>query len=236
MNDYFSNFSRTLARSKRFFTFLTLLCACVFLFPFSACSKRKEIDYFDSVSECRSNILLAQTQDFSLRVYAVAKEYPYAADGVANDVTTRAEFYLSAPSGDKECTLSFSIDGEDYGGDISYDSVKAEYYYSCSVDISSVKELACIIVYGEQEISLTAKSVVDDNTYTPKKALQTLIDAEKSLFDEWTDDYGFIGEIYIRLIYEDAPYYYIGLMDRNGKIVAFLMNAQTGKVLAKREQ
>ena len=236
MNDYFSNFSRPLARSKRFFTFLALLCACVFLFPFSACSKRKEIDYFDSVSECRSNILLAQTQDFSLRVYAVAKEYPYAADGIPNDITTRAEFYLSAPSGDKECTLSFTVDQKAYGGDISYDSVKAEYYYSCSVDISTAKELPCVIVYGNQEVSLTAVSVDDEHTYTPQKALQTLVDAENSLFDEWTDEYGFIGEIYLRLIYEDAPYYYIGLIDRNGKIVAFLMNAQTGKVLAKREQ
>ena len=61
--------------------------------------------------------------------------------------------------------------------------------------------------------------------------MQTLIDTEKSLFDKWTDDYGFIGEIYIRLIYEDAPYYYIGLIDRNGKIVAFLMNAQTNAII-----
>ena len=132
MNALFSNFSRPSRPLMRFLKLLTLFFALVFVFPFSACSKQKTVDYFDCVSELRSNILLAETDEFTLRVYAVTKEYPYAADGVANDTTTRAEFYLFAPSGDKECSLSFRVDGENYGGDMPYDSVKAEYYYSCS--------------------------------------------------------------------------------------------------------
>ena len=236
MNAFLSDFSRPSRPLIRFFKILTLLFALLFVFPFSACSKQKEVDYFDYVSELRNNILLAEADGFSLRVYAVTKEYPYAADGVANDATTRAEFYLIAPSGDKECSLSFTVGGETYGGDTSYDNVKGEYYYSCSLDIAKTKEIPCVFTYGETELSLTAISVIDESAYTPEKALQTLVDAEKPLFDEWTDEYGFVGEIYLRLIHEDAPYYYIGLIDRNGKIVAFLMNAHTGKILAKREQ
>ena len=49
-----------------------------------------------------------------------------------------------------------------------------------------------------------------------------------------TDKYGFSGEIYLRLIYEDSPYYYVGIIERNGTVHAFLINAQTGKILAKR--
>ena len=50
-----------------------------------------------------------------------------------------------------------------------------------------------------------------------------------------TDKYGFTGEIYLRLIYEETAYYYVGIIDRNGNIYAFLVNAQTGKILAKRQ-
>jgi uncharacterized membrane protein YkoI len=49
-----------------------------------------------------------------------------------------------------------------------------------------------------------------------------------------TDKYGFKGEIYFRLIYEGNPYYYIGIINRNGEITAFLINAKTGKTLARR--
>jgi hypothetical protein len=50
-----------------------------------------------------------------------------------------------------------------------------------------------------------------------------------------TDKYGFTGEIYLRLLYEDAPYYYVGVINRKGEITAFLVNATTGKVLAQRK-
>ena len=50
-----------------------------------------------------------------------------------------------------------------------------------------------------------------------------------------TDKYGFAGEIYIRLLYEEAPYYYVGIIDRSGGCNAFLMNAETGKILARRQ-
>lgn len=50
-----------------------------------------------------------------------------------------------------------------------------------------------------------------------------------------TDEYGFAGEIYLRLLYEDAPYYYVGVVSKGGKTTAFLLNGKTGKLLAKRE-
>lgn len=220
---------------RRFFKTAALFSTLCLVFPVSACSKQKSTDYFSYVSECRSNILLAQTDDFSLRIYATTKEYPYAADGVPHDTTTRTELYLIAPSGDKDCRFSFTVGDETYTGDMAFDNVKAEYYYSCTLDVSQTQEIPCTFTYGETELALTAVSVLSENTYTPQKALQTLMDTEAELFTEWTDEYGFVGEIYLRLIYEDAPYYYIGLIDRNEKMIAFLMNAETGKVLAKRE-
>ncbi len=214
---------------------LWLLCAagvvaCLFL---SAC--KKERSYFDYVSELRSNLFLARNEDFSLRVYSVTKETPYAADGVPQETSPRVEAYLLAPSGEKTVHFTFILDKKTYGGEMSYDNVTGEYYYSCTMDLEELSELPCRIRYGDNEVELTATSVRTEATLSPKAALDILVAENAELFSSLTDEYGFAGEIYLRLIYEDFPYYYAGIIDRTGKIYAFLMNAETGKILAKRE-
>ncbi|MBQ8295942.1 MAG: hypothetical protein IJX87_05870 [Clostridia bacterium] len=212
---------------------LTLLCAALLLFGFSACNKK--IDYLNYVSELRGNVFLAETDEFFLRVYAVDKETPYVTDGIPKERTMRTEIYLAAPSGDKTCNLTFSVDGKTYGGEMSYDNVRAEYYYSCTLDVTALRELPCTIEYGEKTSTLNARSVLTEQTWTPQAILSKLQTEERDLFTSLTDKYGFAGEIYIRLIYEDSPYYYVGIIDRNGQVTAFLINAQTGKTLAKRQ-
>ena len=195
----------------------------------------KKLDYFDYVSELRSNILLASNENYSLRVFAVEKEYPYAADGVRRETSNRAEIYLTAQSGDKVCSIEFVFDKKSYGGEMSYDNVKSEYFYSLSLDLSKVETLDFTINYGGEKFVLNAVTVKKENTLSPRDVLTKLQENEKTTFDTLTNENGFIGEIYLRLISEDEPYYYIGLIGKDGKIRAYLLTADTGKVLAKRE-
>lgn len=216
--------------TKRFFSILSIL---LFLVSFSAC--KKNIDYFDYVSECRSNIFIAETDEYRLRIYAVTKEIPYVTDGIPKELSTRTEVFFIAPSGDKDCSLYFTVNGKEYGGELSYDNVKAEYYYSCTLDASACRELSCRIQYGDTEMQLRAASVLKVSTLSAKSVLYSIVENERELFTSLTDKYGFAGEIYLRLIYEDSPYYYLGVIDHNGNVYAFLINAETGKILAKRQ-
>ncbi len=231
MNVFF--FGKTPAYKKILFLALTCLLFSAFIF-LSACTKR--IEYFDYVSELRNNLFLAHTEDFSLKIYSVAKESPYAADGVAQPTSPRLEAYLIAPSGDKTTNVRLSLDGEEVGGEMSYDHVKGEYFYGHSVDASHLRSIDCTILFGEEEVSFTATSVLTENTLSPKAALETLYEERKQSFAALTDEYGFAGEIYLRLIYEDFPYYYVGIIDREGNVQAFLLNAETGAILAHREK
>ena len=225
-----SSFLHPLKVLRAAFAFFLLLCLSACLF-----SCKKEIRYFDYVSELRSNVFLASNDEFSLRIYSVQKESPYSADGVPREIHVRTEIWLVAPSGEQECNVSFTVDNTPYGGDMSYDNVKAEYYLSCNLDTAALSAIECNIAYGEKEYTLTAKSVLSKETLSPKTLLKNLALSEHELFASMTDKYGFAGEIYLRLIYEDSPYYYVGVIDRNGKTNAFLINATSGKVLAKRE-
>ena len=232
MANFFNQKTKFLFSPKRLFKGLASLLAILVFATFSAC--QKELDYFQYVSELRDNIFLAETEELSLRIYSVAKEQPYAPDGVPQTTNRRIEAYLIAPEGDETCRLSFTVDGREYGGEMSFDNVKTEYYYACALDVSALSAIPCRIEYGEKVFELTANSVRTADTLTPKNVLKNLKETETELFSSLTDKYGFAGEIYLRLIYEDSPYYYVGVIDRTGKVHAFLINAVTGKILAKR--
>lgn len=226
--------SQAFLPKKRFFLPLILLVALFFVgFFFPAC--KDKIDYFSYVSELRSNIFYAQAEECVLTAYAVEKEYPYQADGIKRETSKRIEIHLLAPSGDKSYEISFSVNGTAYGGEMSYDNVRAEYYYSCSLDVSTLTQIDFTLVCEEETIALCAKSVLTEDTLSPQEIIKKLRETEEELFTNLTDKYGFAGEIYLRLLYEDFPYYYVGIIDRNGHATAFLINGESGKILARRE-
>ncbi len=212
-----------------------ILCVLLAILPFSLSSCKREIDYFAYVSELRSNILLAKTENFSLRIYAAKKEQPYAADGIPKETASRTEFYLTAPTGAHTCNLSFNYGNLEHTAEMSYDNVKGEYYYYCPLNLTDATVVICRIEYGEEVFTLEAKTVKSPSVLSPKTILSHIQKSETELFNSMTDKYGFTGEIRLRLIYEDAPYYYVGIIDRNGNATAFLLNAETGKILAKRK-
>ena len=142
---------------------------------------------------------------------------------------------MVASDGDKTSHLTMQIGDKTLGGEMSYDNVKGEYYYTCPWDSAPLSSITCFLEYGETQIELVATSVVTPSTIPPRDALKRVQTENEELFSSMTDKYGFAGEIYIRLLYEDAPYYYVGVIRRDGGCNAFLMNAETGKILAKRE-
>lgn len=212
---------------------LTLAAALTCALSFASC--KREIDPFDSVSELRGNLFLAECGELKLTAYAVSKESPYVTDGIKRQVSDLLEVRLFAPSGDGEYLLSFEYDGKSYGGDMSFDNVKTEYFYSCSLDVSEATELPFTVSHEGTTVELNAVSVRTENTLSPREILRKVREAEAEKFNLLTTKNGFAGEIYLRLIYEEAPYYYIGVIDRQGKIFALLADATTGKILARRE-
>jgi hypothetical protein len=211
---------------------LFLVCAfCLFLL--SGC--KHETNYFDYVSELRNNIFIADTEDLHIRIYSVVKEYPYATDGIAHEKTARTEVYLLAPDGAQNYTITLYIEDNEYGGELAYDNVKGEYFLSFTLDCAHLQEIACNLSYGETQIQFTASSVLQEDTLTPQNILLNVQQYSPDIFQDMSDKYGFCGEIYLRLLYEDAPYYYVGIFNRKGEITAFLVNATSGKVLAQRK-
>ena len=215
--------------------FKLLFLVCVLILPALLSSCKQTLDYAAYVSELRANVFLAEADGFALHVYSVTKESPYESDGLVREKNQRTEFYLVAPQGNEPCQISFTANETNHGGEMSYDNVKAEYYFYCPVETANLSLLSVHVTYGGKTLDFSAKSVLNADTLSPFEVLTRLQTEEKAFFDGLTDKYGFAAEIRIRLIYEDTPYYYIGVIDRKGNTTAFLINATSGKILAKRQ-
>ncbi|MBQ8885215.1 MAG: hypothetical protein IJY62_02440 [Clostridia bacterium] len=221
-------------RVKRLFRlFFLLLATLLFALCFSACSK--ETDYFSFVSENRSNIFLCKTEDFSLKIHAVERENPYSPDGVPRESSPRTEVFLIAAETTDAPVLTLIVNGKEFGGDMSFDNAKAEYYYSCTLDVSHLASIPVRLEYKGTMVETNAVSVKTQTSLSSREILFSAINAEREKINTLTDKNGFAGEFYIRLISEDGLYYYVGIIDRNGKVLSMLLSAESGKVLAKRE-
>lgn len=199
----------------------------------SSCANKT--DYYTYVSELRNNVFIGASDTLNIRAYALEKESPYLTDGIPCEKNVRTEVYLTAPSSDKTCAISFSVNGQPIEGEMSYDNVKGEYFFATPISCAELSTIHFTVRYGEETIEISASSVRSEETKSAREILKIVVDSEVELFANMTDKYGFTGEIYMRLLYEDAPFYYVGVIDRNGNVTAFLLNANTGKILAKRQ-
>lgn len=199
---------------------LLLLCLPFFL---SGCSRLNLDDY---VSERRSYIYLGEGGNYTVKAESCRREYPYATDGYACETSDLFEVTITAVEREKNLTVSFSIDGERYGGELSYDSVKEEYSYSCGI---AVEAESVVFTVGETSVTATRVNAEDKTS----DVLRAVADAEKETFDALTKGNAFLGEIYVRLIYDEGCYYYVGVADREGHTHSYLTD-ESGQLLAKR--
>ena len=211
---------------------LTLLCLLLIGIVLGGCSR--SVDLTEYVSEYRNNLFVYQGESFSVKAQNVEKEHPYVADGYKGEITHRAELYIAAPPKTQNCKIFFIADGIEHSGEASYDNVKKQFYYSCAADLSNTETLPLRLTFDESEQEITLASVKTHDLMELKELLNTLQQAEPELLKTLTHDNEFAGELYVRLLYEDAPYYYVGVVDRSGNITAVLMDGKTGKILAKR--
>lgn len=211
--------------------FLTILSLSVLLL---AVSCKKELSLSDSVSEYRSNLLLYECADFSVKAQDVEKEYPYVADGYKNQMTHRTELFISAPAETERCDVLFLLGGIEHKGDASYDNVKKQFYYSCAANLSNAESLPIRLSFDGEEHEITLRSVKTEKLLGLDGLLSALFKQESELLKTLVRGREFAGELYVRLLYEDDLYYYVGVVDRNGQMTAFLLDGETGAVLAKR--
>lgn len=199
----------------------------------AACAK--SYDYTRHISECRRDVYRAETEEFSVTLNVVSREYPYADDGIACPATTVGEVSL-VPQSDLRADFEVCLAGDTaWGGEMSFRNVRGDYAYSESLDFALPETVTLRISWGEETREVAATSVRTQNTLSPEAALGYAVAAERETVEKMTENGVFCGEFRVRLLKRDATYYYVGIIGKDGSTLSLLLDSETGDVLARRQ-
>lgn len=214
---------------KKALCILLLSCLC---FPaLTACGK---IDYSEYLSDVRSDVFCAETEEFTLTLSCVSREHPFLADGIASERSDLVEIVLN-DGGTGGVDYEIYVLGDTvWGGDMAFRNVSGDYYYSRGTDAFPEGNVSLRIQWGDETRELTVTSIKNENTLTVNEALQSALDYEKDAVSTLTRNGAFCGEIFVRLLRRDKTYYYVGIADTTGKTISLLLNSETGEILARR--
>ncbi len=210
------------------FTALLFLTALV---PLLASCKQSP-DYFSYVSELRSDLFTASDEAFSLTVACISREYPYNGDGIKAPLNDVIEVTLE---GDAEEYSIYFLGEENMGGEMSFRNTRGDFYYSQGVKSFPKGSVSLRVEWEDKSREVVATSVKTENTLTPEKALSYALEAEQATIGRMSADGAFAGEFYVRLLRRDKNYFYVGIVDRNGKMISLLLDSESGEVLARHE-
>ncbi|MBQ2740434.1 MAG: hypothetical protein IJF39_02290 [Clostridia bacterium] len=224
------NRTRTVKRTLLLF----ILCLLAWTFSVSAVACNPKADLTDFVSEYRNNLFLYEDETLSVKAHNLEREYPYVADGYKGEMNCRVELFVCTTTEAALCEIYFFADGVQHGGEASFDAVKRQFYFSCAADVANAPSLQVRIRLDETEKEITLRSVKSSDLLPLPELLNTLFAQEKELRKRLTENGELACELYVRILYEESPYFYVGIVDRKGTVHAFLLNGKTGEILAKR--
>ncbi len=214
---------------KRHFFVLSAILPALALPIFTACAP---YDYSDRISEVRSDLFLAETDDFSLTIACLTREYPYADDGIPCPMTSLIEADLH-PKTQMPDTVEIYAEGINWGGEASFSAVSGSYRFSQGTDTFPEGSISLRVVWGDSETTIAATSVRTEETLSAKEALSVFVEAEKETLARMKQDGAFCGELCVRLLRRDKNYYYAAVTDGKER-TALLIDAETGEILARR--
>lgn len=212
---------------KKFLLLSVIFCAVVCFL--SGCAK--SVDYLSYVSEKRTNIYLYSNDGLEVKIYVSEKETPYSADGIKGEMGELTEIFVTLPRNYEEVNISVcSAEGE-----MNYRAVENCYYLSLSKAEISGESVDVTLTFGGESNTYSAVSVLYDGVMDCDGAVKCVLDHAANLFSSLTENNIFCGEIYVRLLYDEGCYYYVGVCDRNKKINAYLVDGERGKIIATKE-
>lgn len=223
--------------SSNFIKKVTALTLLMLLFVFTvACNSKPE--YFSYVSELRKDVFAGENEQFSVIVWAGAREQPYAADGIKNQTSLSLTVKITQKqeTGDN-LGVTVKFDDKVYQTKTGFHPVKSALCAEIGVDKLPEKQLVVEIAYGENSDTITLESKLSEGTISYNDALNRAVEKASDFLKANTKNGKLNAEIAIKLLCENnRNYYYVSILSVTGEKRAFLIDGETGDVLAERQQ
>lgn len=206
------------------------VCAAIAaILPLTGCNT--QTDYTKYISEKRSEIYIYQDDNIDIAVHCVSREQPYNADGICGNMCDLVEIFVKI----SPVPESVEIEIGGYSGEMNYEAVQTRFTVSYSAPAFKADGIDITLIVDGKENNYRVLSVLDSGVLNCKQALKCAIEHDRELFKSLTSKKDFAGEIYVRLLYDDGCYYYVGVCDRDRNITAYLLDGGIGKVIATKK-
>lgn len=217
-------------------TLLLLLSLSLSFFSLLFISGCQKEDYFAYLSDLRSDLFAAETENYTLSISCNERERPYALDGIPSPRLKTIEIVLTEkePSNEEGYEV-YLLEDVPKGGEMSFRSVSGDWFYSRGVEEFPSGSVSVRVVFQNKSEDLTATSVKNEKTISPQDALKAAVSSEGEFIEQLKAEGRFCGEFHVRLLKRDKTYYYVAIVGKE-KSVCLLLNSETGEVLARREK
>lgn len=195
----------------------------------SGCTKG--IKYADYISEKRTDIFLYTGDDTKIKIYCSKREQPYAADGIKGNLGDFIEIFVSLPKNPE----TVEIDAEGLGGEMNYRAAENDFYLCFTAPAFKNENVKVELDCDGKVSEYTLQSVKSGALLSCEQALNCVIDHDRELFGSLTEGKSFLGEIYVRLLYDNGCYYYVGVCDRQNNVSAYLVDGERGKIITSKK-
>ena len=118
---------------------------------------------------------------------------------------------------------------------MSYQSVTQNFYMCFTADDFDASSVEVRVTADGSEKTITAMNVREEGVIDGRQALRCVTEYDGARFEKLTEGARFSGEIYIRLLYDEGCFYYVGVCDREGNTHSYLLNGTDGRVLAEKD-
>ncbi len=215
-------------------TFLMFVMA-ISLAVLSSCASSIALSMY--VSQRRTNSYSGSKDGYTVTVYCEERETPFITDGYVGEMKNYLIIRLEKQGEAlKDAGVFISYDDVLVDASFNYNPLNGKYTAEEQVDrLPITKTLSVEITDEDKQIKLTLNSEVLDGAIDVNKALKCVQNYDKEVINSLFKKGQLGTEIRVRLLCSDGRnYYYVGFSNSK-KTIAYLVDALTGEVLAKKD-
>ena len=211
---------------------LILILSFLSILFISSC--KEKVSFEEKISQLRPTTLFYENDDFLLTAFPEKSENPQIDDGNIGNVENRILFKLQLKSKKHElCKVEFCINDKTYKANFKYQPLSSFLYCEIQVANLPTKNLYVKVSLDEKTCGISLLSHKNDLTLSYQQVIDNLIKNDEFVKEFLSNKNG---ELKIRFIDNGGyDYWYLGFVSAE-KTTAYLIDGETGEILAIKPQ
>ena len=200
----------------------------------SSCKNELSLEMY--LSQNRSVAYVSVSENYTLTVYGEEREDPFISDGFVGTqkkfITVRLEDYKQSLD---DARVSLSFNGITLEGKFEYSPLNGKFTTEIQTEsLPTDNQIVAVIKNAGEETTLTLSSFTAENSIDYKSALNSVTKTAGKEINKMLEGNGSI-EVRLRKIAQsNRLYYYVSVIDKSGNTLAYLVDGESGNVLASK--